>query len=240
MPKLRSPVKADYSGHSGPVHDLSSSPFQASPPRRSPRQAPHAVSLQMSGSRAPPFPRHVSLMTPPPHCMWRQRNIFASCGADGTLCVYNMLQVTPVMKLEPSEAYLFGCRWSPFRPLVLAAAAGDGQVFLYDLNQSILHPVKAIGCSEQARRRPAPPRHRQPSVASPNTTAHTSSKIGANIRCLLPMKHPRHAALPFRCSNIVRVYQRRGFLCDWRPYRLPVPTHLSDPNNSLTSGMQAK
>uniref|UniRef100_A0A7S1SU03 Uncharacterized protein n=1 Tax=Tetraselmis chuii TaxID=63592 RepID=A0A7S1SU03_9CHLO len=105
VPKLRSPVKADYSGHSGPVHDLSSSPFQ--------------------------------------------RNIFASCGADGTLRVYNMLQVTPVMQLEPSESYLFGCRWSPFRPLVLAAAAGDGQVFLYDLNKSILHPVQAVGCSEQ-------------------------------------------------------------------------------------------
>mmetsp|Transcript_10525 Transcript_10525/g.29956 ORF Transcript_10525/g.29956 Transcript_10525/m.29956 type:complete len:534 (+) Transcript_10525:187-1788(+) len=105
VPKLRSPVKADYAAHTGPVHDLHCSPFQ--------------------------------------------RNMFASCGADGTLRVSNMLQVTPIMQLEPSEKYLFACRWSPFRPLVIAAAAGDGQVFIYDLNKSILHPITAIDCSGQ-------------------------------------------------------------------------------------------
>ncbi len=28
VPKLRSPVKADYTGHTGPVHDIHCSPFQ--------------------------------------------------------------------------------------------------------------------------------------------------------------------------------------------------------------------
>jgi len=107
VPKLRSAIKADYTGHTGPVHDVHCSPFQ--------------------------------------------RNIFSSCGADGRLCVYNMLQVSPIFELEPSEKYLFGCRWSPFRPLVLAAAAGDGQIYLYDLNKSILHPVKAIECNDEVR-----------------------------------------------------------------------------------------
>lgn len=66
--------------------------------------------------------------------------------------MYNMLQVTPIIQLEPSERYLYGCRWSPFRPLVLAASAGDGQVFIYDLNKSILHPIKAVDCCGKVRR----------------------------------------------------------------------------------------
>ena len=28
VPKLRTPIKADYSGHTGPVHDIHCSPFQ--------------------------------------------------------------------------------------------------------------------------------------------------------------------------------------------------------------------
>ena len=56
----------------------------------------------------------------------------------------HVLQAKPVVVLEPSEVYLFSVRWSPFRPLVCAVAAGDGRVFIYDLAASMLHPVKSI------------------------------------------------------------------------------------------------
>jgi len=77
-------------------------------------------------------------------CSSFQRNLFMTCGADGTARVYNVLQAKPVVVLEPSEVYLFSVRWSPFRPLVCAVAAGDGRVFIYDLAASMLHPVKSI------------------------------------------------------------------------------------------------
>jgi hypothetical protein len=35
--------------------------------------------------------------------------------------------------LVPSSSYLFSVQWCPFRPLLFAAASGDGKVYFYDL-----------------------------------------------------------------------------------------------------------
>mmetsp|Transcript_3035 Transcript_3035/g.3379 ORF Transcript_3035/g.3379 Transcript_3035/m.3379 type:complete len:551 (-) Transcript_3035:210-1862(-) len=77
-------------------------------------------------------------------CSPFQRNLFASSGIDGTIRVYNMLQAKAVMKLEPCGAYAYSCQWSPFRPLVMASATGDGRIAIYDFLKSVLHPVKMI------------------------------------------------------------------------------------------------
>lgn len=38
--------------------------------------------------------------------------------------LYSSLRMQPLLHLEPTSAYLFAVQWSPFRPLVFAAAAG--------------------------------------------------------------------------------------------------------------------
>mmetsp|Transcript_4572 Transcript_4572/g.8598 ORF Transcript_4572/g.8598 Transcript_4572/m.8598 type:complete len:549 (-) Transcript_4572:279-1925(-) len=99
-PNLRSPIKAEFSGHSGPVHGVDCSPFQ--------------------------------------------RNVFCSCGIDGTIRIYNTLQADALTKLEPASVYLYKAQWSPFRPLVLAASTGDGRIAVYDFLHSKLHPARMI------------------------------------------------------------------------------------------------
>jgi WD40 repeat protein len=106
-PTLRSPVKAEFRAHAGPVHAVDCSPFQ--------------------------------------------RNVFASCGIDGTVRVYTTLQSEPVVLLEPASVYLYGVQWSPFRPLVMAVSTGDGRIALYDLLASKQHParVRTHCCSDR-------------------------------------------------------------------------------------------
>lgn len=38
-----------------------------------------------------------------------------------------MLQAQPLTSLQLSHKYLFAVRWSPVRPLVFAAASGEGK-----------------------------------------------------------------------------------------------------------------
>lgn len=38
-----------------------------------------------------------------------------------------MLQAQPLTSLQLSHKYLFAVRWSPVRPLVFAAASGEGR-----------------------------------------------------------------------------------------------------------------
>ena len=47
------------------------------------------------------------------------RNVFASCGSDGSIHLYSMLHTKVQMFLEPVRKNLTCIRWSPFRPLVL-------------------------------------------------------------------------------------------------------------------------
>ena len=75
-------------------------------------------------------------------CSPFQRNVFCSCGIDGTVRIYNTLQSKALTMLEPASVYLYTVKWSPFRPLVLAASTGNGKIALYDLLSSKLHPAK--------------------------------------------------------------------------------------------------
>lgn len=109
-PTLRSPVKAEFTPHAGPVHAVDCSPFQ--------------------------------------------RNVFASCGIDGTVRVYNTLQSEPVVLLEPASVYLYGVQWSPFRPLVMAVSTGDGRIALYDLLASKQHPARVRTLCDPSSRQP--------------------------------------------------------------------------------------
>lgn len=54
------------------------------------------------------------------------RNLFLSAGTDGHVHLYSMLQAQPLTSLQLSHKYLFAVRWSPVRPLVFAAASGEG------------------------------------------------------------------------------------------------------------------
>ncbi|NXJ88493.1 WDR34 protein, partial [Corythaixoides concolor] len=53
-------------------------------------------------------------------------NLFLSCGTDGQVHLHSMLQTQPLVSLQLSKKYLFCVRWSPVRPLVFAAASGEG------------------------------------------------------------------------------------------------------------------
>jgi len=73
-------------------------------------------------------------------CSPFHRNLFLSCGADGLLCIFNMLQSEPVIEVEPDSSYVFCAKWSKTRPQVLAAACGSGRLYIYDLGQSTNAP----------------------------------------------------------------------------------------------------
>lgn len=55
------------------------------------------------------------------------RNLFLSAGTDGHVHLHSMLQAQPLATLQLSHKYLFAVRWSPVRPLVFAAASGEGR-----------------------------------------------------------------------------------------------------------------
>ncbi|XP_016403712.1 cytoplasmic dynein 2 intermediate chain 2 [Sinocyclocheilus rhinocerous] len=72
------------------------------------------------------------------------RNLFVSVGTDGLAHVYTVLQPRPLLSLRVSDSYVFGVRWSPTRPLVFAAATGQGLVQMFDLGQRSLRPATTI------------------------------------------------------------------------------------------------
>ncbi|XP_012876725.1 PREDICTED: WD repeat-containing protein 34 [Dipodomys ordii] len=77
-------------------------------------------------------------------CSPFHRNLFLSAGTDGHVHLYSMLQAQPLTSLQLSHKYLFAVRWSPVRPLVFAAASGDGDVQLFDLQKSSQKPTASI------------------------------------------------------------------------------------------------
>jgi hypothetical protein len=56
-----------------------------------------------------------------------QRELFLTSSTDGSVRLYSSLRMQPLLHLEPTASYLFAVHWSPFRPLVFAAAAGKGR-----------------------------------------------------------------------------------------------------------------
>ncbi|XP_029371446.1 cytoplasmic dynein 2 intermediate chain 2 isoform X2 [Echeneis naucrates] len=79
------------------------------------------------------------------HCSPFHRNLFVSAGTDGLAHLHSMLQPNPLMSLRVSETYVFQVEWSPTRPLVFAAATGQGEVQIFDLGRRSLRPVATIG-----------------------------------------------------------------------------------------------
>ncbi|NWT37609.1 WDR34 protein, partial [Chroicocephalus maculipennis] len=58
--------------------------------------------------------------------------------------LHSMLQTQPLLSLQLSKKYLFCVRWSPVRPLVFAAASGEGDVHLFDFEKSSQKPALSI------------------------------------------------------------------------------------------------
>ncbi|KAL2782125.1 cytoplasmic dynein 2 intermediate chain 2 [Daubentonia madagascariensis] len=81
-------------------------------------------------------------------CSPFHRNLFLSAGTDGHVHLYSMLQAQPLISLQLSYKYLFAVRWSPVRPLVFAAASGEGDVWLFDLQKSSQKPTVSIKQTE--------------------------------------------------------------------------------------------
>lgn len=84
------------------------------------------------------------------HCAPSQPGIFATCGIDGTLRVSSQRVRRPLLSFEPSGSYLYSCQWSPCRPLVLAAGAGNGKLAVYDLQASALNPALSLDVAGDA------------------------------------------------------------------------------------------
>ncbi|NXI45609.1 WDR34 protein, partial [Galbula dea] len=87
---------------------------------------------------------------------FHRQNLFLSCGTDGQVHLHSMLQTQPLLSLQLSKKYLFCVRWSPVRPLVFAAASGEGNlllpsvfcftgdVHLFDLEKSSQKPAVSL------------------------------------------------------------------------------------------------
>ncbi|KAJ7988221.1 hypothetical protein DPEC_G00321350 [Dallia pectoralis] len=78
------------------------------------------------------------------HCSPFHRNLFVSVGTDGRAHVHSLLQPDPLLSLRVSDSYVFGVCWSPTRPLVFAAATGQGLVQIFDLGRRSLRPAATI------------------------------------------------------------------------------------------------
>ncbi|XP_058015686.1 cytoplasmic dynein 2 intermediate chain 2 [Ahaetulla prasina] len=77
-------------------------------------------------------------------CSPFHRNLFLSGGTDGHVHLHSMLQARPLLSLQLSKKYIFSVRWSPVRPLVFAAASGEGEVQLFDFAKSSQKPSISI------------------------------------------------------------------------------------------------
>ncbi|NXU90521.1 WDR34 protein, partial [Xiphorhynchus elegans] len=73
-------------------------------------------------------------------------NLFLSCGTDGQVHLHSMLQTQPLFALQLSQKYLFCVRWSPVRPLVFAAASGEGK---YLQEPPLGHQIKLAGSTQK-------------------------------------------------------------------------------------------
>ena len=84
------------------------------------------------------------------------RNLFLSCGSDGTLRLSHLLESSPLRIWEPAPAPgtpgvgsepfspLSCARFSPTRPLVFATASAAGFIYLFDLSVQSTGPVAAL------------------------------------------------------------------------------------------------
>ncbi|KAM4532952.1 cytoplasmic dynein 2 intermediate chain 2 isoform 2-T2 [Fundulus diaphanus] len=78
------------------------------------------------------------------HCSPFHRNLFISAGTDGLVRLGSLLQADPLLAVRVSDSYVFQAQWSPSRPLVFAAATGQGEVQIFDLARKSLRPAATI------------------------------------------------------------------------------------------------
>ncbi|XP_070845737.1 cytoplasmic dynein 2 intermediate chain 2 [Chaetodon trifascialis] len=78
------------------------------------------------------------------HCSPFHRNLFVSAGTDGLVHLHSLLQANPLLSLRVSDSYVFEVQWSPTRPLVFAAATGQGEVQIFDLGRRSPRPAATI------------------------------------------------------------------------------------------------
>ncbi|XP_042365682.1 WD repeat-containing protein 34 isoform X2 [Plectropomus leopardus] len=85
------------------------------------------------------------------HCSPFHRNLFVSAGTDGLVHLHSLLQTNPLLSLRVADSYVFQVQWSPSRPLVFAAATGQGAVQIFDLGRRSLRPAATIeqGAADQ-------------------------------------------------------------------------------------------
>jgi len=85
------------------------------------------------------------------HCSPFHRNIFLSCGTDGALRLYSLLEREPVASVFPSTSnpFLNHAEWSPHRPSVCGTCSNDGKLFLYDFCSSGSVPNCVMEFGEQ-------------------------------------------------------------------------------------------
>ncbi|XP_022073658.2 WD repeat-containing protein 34 isoform X1 [Acanthochromis polyacanthus] len=79
------------------------------------------------------------------HCSPFHRNLFVSAGTDGQVHLHSLLQPNPLVSLRISNSYVFQVQWSPTRPLVFAAANGQGEVQIFDLGRRSPRAAATIG-----------------------------------------------------------------------------------------------
>lgn len=121
-------------------------------------------SMQAAVSTADSTPSESGLQSPiqfvfKPHhgpvydvsCSPFHRNLFLSCGTDGTVRLYSQLDASPVLSIEPGCGYLFSVHWSMTRPLVFALGTGNGELLVYDLKTSHIKPCISLEASPQKK-----------------------------------------------------------------------------------------
>ncbi|KAJ3110937.1 WD repeat-containing protein 34 [Phlyctochytrium bullatum] len=77
------------------------------------------------------------------------RNLFLTCGYDGTIRLFHKLQHHPLLLWEPATTPVFAVEWSPHKPSLFCVASADGHVYFYNLavrNRS--SPVQSWQVSE--------------------------------------------------------------------------------------------
>ncbi|TRY73188.1 hypothetical protein TCAL_01952 [Tigriopus californicus] len=79
------------------------------------------------------------------------RDLFFSLGSDREIRLWSLLQPHAPVAILHSEATIpLRAQWSPFRPAVLALTSSQGQLFLYDLRQSVSRAALSVKSSERS------------------------------------------------------------------------------------------
>ncbi|TPX64758.1 hypothetical protein SpCBS45565_g05683 [Spizellomyces sp. 'palustris'] len=83
-------------------------------------------------------------------CSPFHRNLFLSCGSDGLVRIYNVLQTKQLSTFEPSQSSIYCADWSPVRATVFACTSSDGLVYIYDLAHNPTLPHTTLEGSGKA------------------------------------------------------------------------------------------